>query len=72
MIGHNWHSEWLSYTTDDDWIISGVVVRGDAQNSMLIQRIINSGYPSSNMPQGGSPLSDSEYQELIDWIDNLP
>lgn len=69
MNCHNYHSEWLNYTTDDDWLNYGLIIRGDAANSLLIQRTVNAG---GNMPQGGSPLSPAEYQVLLDWINNIP
>ena len=66
-----YHNNWAGFDSEDAWISSGLVNRGDGDNSILIRRIINSGYPSSNMPQGGSTLSASDYDTLNDWINTL-
>lgn len=67
-----YHNNWINNTTNEAWIDTGMVIRGDASNSFFIDRIINTGLPASNMPQGGSPLEASEYQQLLDWINNMP
>lgn len=71
----NKHDEWISYKTNEAWENSGLVVAGNAANSLLIERMINT--PESetselrNMPQGGSPIDAQDYQALRDWIDNI-
>lgn len=66
------HNVWSTYTSNELWLTSGVVNRGDPNNSSLILRIINSGQASSNMPQGGSALSASEYNALVKWVTEIP
>ena len=67
-----YHNSWASYTTNEDWLASGLVNRGDPDNSRLIRRIINSGSPGANMPLGQGRLPDSEYQLLRKWITEIP
>lgn len=62
------HDLWASYTNNDAWVNSGLVVAGNTSNSDLIRRIINTGNSESNMPPGGSPLSNDEYNHLIKWV----
>ena len=66
------HDNWASYRSDDAWINSGEVHRGDPDNSPFIKRIINSGLPNSNMPEGLGALPDAEYQLLRKWISEMP
>ena len=66
------HNRWASYTTNDKWIASGRINRGDPDNSRIIERTINSGQTGANMPIGGGPLSDADYQLLRTWITNIP
>ena len=68
----NIHSVWSSYTSNNDWLNTGMVNRGDPDNSYFIQRIINYGASSSNMPQGGSALPAAEYNHLRKWIEEIP
>jgi uncharacterized membrane protein len=65
------HSGWSTLTTSQKWIDSGRVINGDAQNSILIERIINSGHTNSDMPLGSGALANDEYDTLVEWIDNL-
>jgi len=61
------HSNWAVYTSSALWADeSRVVIRGDAENSPLIQQI-----RANLMPQDGS-ISSSETQTLVNWIDNMP
>lgn len=66
------HDPWATYQDNAAWIDSGLVQRQDSQNSYFIQRIINYGGASSNMPQGQSALSQSDYEHLVKWIDEMP
>lgn len=66
------HDTWNRYSSDDQWINSGLVHRGDPDNSPLIKRIINTGISGSNMPQGMGAIPDSEYQLLRKWIAEMP
>jgi hypothetical protein len=66
------HNNWAAYTDDDKWIASGLVHRGDPDNSSFITRIINSGHPGANMPEGLGALPDSEFQILRKWISEMP
>jgi uncharacterized membrane protein len=65
------HSEWASYTKEQDWIDKGKVTKNDPESSNLILRIINHG-PGGDMPQGMGPLPNDEYQQLVDWVTNIP
>lgn len=67
-----YHNNWASLKDNAAWLNEMVVLRGDPNNSMFIQRIINYGGTSSNMPFGGSPLSGSDYQHLVKWIEEIP
>jgi len=61
------HSNWAAYTSSASWADeSRVVIRGDAENSPLIQQI-----RANLMPQDGS-ISSDETQTLVNWIDNMP
>jgi cytochrome c551/c552 len=67
------HAVWASYTSDADWVAQGLVIKGNATGSYLIQRIINAGNGSaSNMPQGSSALPADQYNTLLTWINNMP
>ncbi|WP_408099035.1 hypothetical protein ACJVC5_08970 [Peredibacter sp. HCB2-198] len=68
----NIHDIWATYKNNNAWLDSGLIQRGDPDNSYFIQRIINYGGASSNMPQGGSALSDAEYQQLRKWVEEIP
>lgn len=66
------HNNWAAFTSDDMWINSGLVHRGDPDNSTLIKRIINSGQAGANMPQGAGAIPDAEFQTLRKWIAEMP
>lgn len=66
------HAHWSQYKDNNAWLDSGLVNRQDADNSFFIQRIINYGGPSSNMPQGSGALPPAEYDFLKEWINNIP
>lgn len=65
------HNSWASYTNEQDWIDKGYVTAGDPDASRFITRIINHG-PGGDMPQGMGPLPNDEYQDLVDWVTNIP
>jgi hypothetical protein len=62
------HAEWNAYSTDAQWVASGKVVSGNATGSVVVSRTINAG---SDMPLGGSALPQTEYQSLLDWINQM-
>jgi mono/diheme cytochrome c family protein len=64
----SYHSAFAGYTTDNAWINAGQVVAGDFDGSYIIQKLINYG---SNMPLGGSALSNDDIETLTTWISNL-
>jgi len=66
------HNNWATYTSNEKWLNSGLVLRGDPDNSRLIRVIINSGQAGANMPQGAGAIPDSEYQLLLKWITEIP
>lgn len=66
---HNW---WSNLTQNSDWSGTQVdgsyyVVPGDFSGSYIISRLKNYG---SDMPDGGSALSEDELDVLRDWIEN--
>jgi hypothetical protein len=63
-----YHSGWASYSTDQDWVNAGLVVSGNASSSLFMNRIKNEG---GNMPLNGPALTDTDYQTLKDWINNM-
>lgn len=66
------HAQWSEYTHKDDWTVhGGRVINGDPDNSPLINRIINYGGSSSDMPQGGQALTSDEFQKLVDWVKDI-
>lgn len=65
-----YHNDW-SGLTDEQWINSGYVNPGDPDNSPFITKIFNSGVDGANMPYGGGPLPDEEFEALREWILNL-
>lgn len=75
MSCHNYHNEWLSYTSNQDWINAGLVQPGSAANSKLIHRMKNTSAAESplntNMPLEGSVIDTEDYQKLRSWIDSL-
>lgn len=66
------HDNWASLQDNNAWIDTGLIQRQSPETSYFVQRIINYGGTSSNMPQGGTPLPDAEYQHLLKWIDEMP
>lgn len=68
----HFHNEWGEYTKEQDWIDEGYVVKGDPDSSRVIFRIINHGGTASNMPLGLGPLPNDEYQDLVDWVEDIP
>lgn len=66
----NYHSSWGAYKNQQDWVTAGLVIPGDKDNSSFINRIINYGANYSDMPQGQSQLPASEYNKLVDWVEN--
>jgi hypothetical protein len=64
------HSPWAGYTKEQTWDDKNLIVPGNAQNSQIIVRTINTG-GGGDMPQGGTALPDAEYQILLDWINSL-
>lgn len=61
-----------SYTTDREFINSGLVVEGQFESSKLIQRLRNYTGNSSNknMPPS-APLPEDQYNTLISWISGM-
>jgi len=66
------HNNWSTYTSNEKWLNSGLVNRGDPDNSLIIRRTINSGQAGSNMPQGTGAIPDAEFETLRTWILNIP
>lgn len=55
--------------TESDYVDNFLITPGDSAGSSIFSRLINEG---SNMPKDGKPLSDDEYTELMEWIDQVP
>ena len=68
----HFHSEWGGYTSEQDWIDEGYVTKQDPDSSRVIFRIINHGGTDANMPLGLGPIPNDEYQDLVDWVENIP
>lgn len=64
------HSDFVSYT-EEEWVDNGYVIRGDADNSSLYQRLrgSNTGGPE-NMPPD-STLTTDEISVVNAWITGL-
>ncbi|MBA2404628.1 MAG: cytochrome c [Bdellovibrionales bacterium] len=62
------HDKWADFKSNDEWESEGLVVPGQPATSEFIERIVNTGQVSSNMPPGGSPLPDAEYAHLVKWV----
>jgi hypothetical protein len=59
------HNRWASNTTDNAWKISGLVIPGDPFSSRLITKLQNIG---GNMPFQSPPLSEDDFNTLVEWI----
>jgi hypothetical protein len=66
------HDKWADFKSNTEWIAEGVVIAGQPGTSEFIERIVNTGQVSSNMPPGGSPLPDDEYNHLVKWVTEIP
>lgn len=66
------HNNWATYTSNEKWLNSGLIHRGDPDNSTLIKRTINSGQAGANMPLGFGAIPDAEFETLRTWITNIP
>ncbi len=64
------HSPWAGYTNEKTWADKNLIINGNADNSQIIIRTINTG-GGGDMPQGGTAIPDDEYQTLLDWIKSL-
>lgn len=60
--------QWSSYTTDADWIGAGLINPGNPTKSLIISNLKNSG---GAMPQNFGALSNSDFNALVTWIQNL-
>lgn len=65
------HNEWANLT-NQQWLDTGLIIRGDPDNSPFIKTIFNSGSPTANMPFEGSALPAAEFTALKTWIQNIP
>jgi uncharacterized membrane protein len=46
------HDKWADFKSNTEWIAEGLVVAGQPGASEFIERIVNTGQVSSNMPPG--------------------
>lgn len=65
------HANWSAFKDEQQWINEGLVVAGDADDSDLVRRILNTGRTDSDMPVGGGPLPTADYQKIVDWVNGL-
>lgn len=65
------HASWSKYTNQQNWVDQGLVIPNDPDNSRLINRIINYGGASSDMPIVGGPLPSAEFDALKAWVQAL-
>ena len=65
-----YHNNWSNYTNASDWQNSNLVIANDIANSDIIVRLDVWG-ATGGMPKDASPLTESEYNSLKDWINNL-
>lgn len=64
-----YHDQWATFNDEAAWKASGRVVAGSTSQSSLITRLKNQG---GNMPADAPQIPDSEYQALIQWVQNMP
>jgi hypothetical protein len=67
------HTAWAGYKSNQAWVDAGLVVPGNSQASSVVNRIINSeSGTGANMPPGGGPIPESEFESIKDWVEQLP
>ncbi len=64
------HIVWNSYDSNQKWIDSGLVVKGNALTSDLIKKTWRNG-PPGNMPPP-QDLTEDDYNFLKKWINEMP
>jgi hypothetical protein len=64
----NYHAEWATLTTEQQWKDRGLVVAGFPSNSPLLTRLKNLG---GDMPQDSGNIPADEYTALNTWVTNL-
>ena len=69
---HNYHDYFATLTTSEEWVNSGQVAKGQPDSSYLIRRLKRfNGSANSNMPVG-EDITQTEYEILINWVQNIP
>jgi uncharacterized membrane protein len=63
------HSSWNNLNSNALWLASGYVIKGQASNSVLIQKTFQNG--TGNMPPSNT-LSSTDFNTLKTWINNIP
>lgn len=63
------HASFQSYTTNENWLQSGIVVAGQPGQSNMIKALKNFG-AGGTMPKNAN-LSDQDYQAMRAWISSL-
>lgn len=63
------HASWNNLNSNALWIASGYVIKGQAGNSVLIQKTFQNG--TGNMPPSNT-LNSSDFNALKNWINNIP
>ena len=64
----NYHAEWGTLTTEQQWKDRALVVPGYPSSSTLVTRIKNYG---GDMPQDSGNIPDAEYTAITNWVTNL-
>jgi hypothetical protein len=65
----------FEFTTPQQFISAGLIIPGKPRQSKLIYRMINfndASVTNDNMPMGGSAISNSDYQDIYNWIAEMP
>ena len=66
------HAQWAEYKDENDFVSKeSLVSPQQVDQSSLITRIVNYGGTSSDMPQGGSPLSQNDYAAIGVWVEQF-
>ena len=63
------HSVWNNLNSNALWLASGYIIKGQASNSILIQKTFQNG--TGNMPPSNT-LNSTDFNALKNWINNIP
>ncbi len=66
-----YHSSWYNYTANVNWVNSGLAVSGSPSQSQIYKYLAGVTGSISDMPKGETPLSQSEIDTLVTWINGI-